>query len=618
MPQHEQSSNPPKRKRNARACDRCHKNASKCSPGVEGTTCVRCAENDAYCTYNRPKKRRGPSSKKAQAGQDDAPTAADITLSPEPRAMVPDPITTSNVEAELMAKTPEHSSSLDRRTSPFYARYQDTLKPEIIEGLVDVFYYVGYPLRPYFHWPTYRAQIQQQEYRSDWSVFIVTMAVCCLAAGRLNDGISISTALQQIRSESAWLSNECYKAAVDAMPKELTEAPDWYSLMKAKGLLASACLQNEQVKKSISHGGDYISISMGRGFHDEANWPSDLSERDKQERRRLFWGCYQHDQHMAKSFGSVARQREAKATVQYPAEVFDDSDISLHGIQVRPGKQSSFLRGWNFCTDLYRILEHTEGLIRPGRQITPEEPGGKVTLFLAGRRSPKTLAADSLRLVSQLYEELPDDLKRIKAITGDPQVDRHGFIGKRPLIITSRVTIIPGKRADMIKLASNVLITIQTLKMVLVGSEKPSVHLHCAIATELLDELGAIPMGFFHATSTVTLHHLAQVGHMLAGIIQQPVSAWTYLHVRNILLVLAEFLTRVESTRPSNSGLSDKLRAQISRIDVCMQQLSRRNPEPGLFSIGQTLLSTHSNSTFIGSPGDSDVSSISLPHHLSN
>lgn len=95
---------------------------------------------------------------------------------------------------------------------------------------------------------------------------------------------------------------------------------------------------------------------------------------------------------------------------------------------------------------------------------------------------------------------------------------------------------------------------------------------------------------------------------MLAGVIQQPVSAWTYLHVRNILLVLAEFLARIESSRSSPPGIAAKLRDQISRIDQCMQQLSQRNTETGLFSIGQTLLSAGSNSLHAHSPGHSEVS----------
>ncbi|OJJ38305.1 hypothetical protein ASPWEDRAFT_168219 [Aspergillus wentii DTO 134E9] len=558
-PRNSRTSTLAKRRRNARACDRCHKNASKCSPGVDGTACVRCSEQEVDCTYNRPVKRRGPPSKRTRIASDAQPTDNQSPESQDPRPHD----TPSSINPDAAEDGPLISFS-DNPASTYLA-HEDVVKPEIIESLVDVFYHAAYPLRPYFHWPTFRAQISQQLYRSDWGLFIVTMAVCALAAGRLHDGIAMPPDPHPLRFEAVTLSSECYNAAVKAIPSDITEAIEWYPLMKAKALLASACLQNGELKRAVAHGGDYISISLSRGFHDEENWPGNLTEIEKQERRRLFWGFYQHDQHLANSFGFVSRQREAKATVLYPAEVYDDEDITEAGIQLEP-KKVSFLRGWNFCSDLYRLLEHMDGLVRAARQTSVEEPGGLVTSFLSRRQPPKNFASDSLHLVSKLFEDLPDNLKKINSMTGDPQTDRYGFV------------------------ASNILITTQTLKMILVGCEKPSVHARCAIATELLDELSTIPLAFFHASSTVTLHHLAQVGHMLAGVIQRPVSAWTYLQVRNILLVLAEFLTKIESTRLSAPGLAIKLRGQISRIDQCMQQISQ-NPEPGLLSIGQTLLS---------------------------
>ncbi|KAL3292127.1 nuclear protein [Colletotrichum asianum] len=550
---HQELSSRPKRKRNSRACDRCHKNASK------------------------------PSSKRSRPADDDAQSAETNRLSAEDAPVVLTP------EDEDIGNERRNLTDNDGDSSP---QFHTTLEHEVVEGLVDVFYYVGYPLRPYFHWPTFRSQVEQKKYQSEWGVFIVTMAVCCFAAGRLNDGIPIPSGLHNLRAEASLKSTECHNAAMKVIPKELTEVTDWYSLMKAKSLLASACLHNEQLKKALFHGGDYVSLSVSRGFHDEANWPEDLNEFEKQERRRLFWGSYQHDQHLAKMFGFISRHREAKAAVQYPSEVYDDTDIAPNGIQQRPTEVTSFLQGWNFCTDLYRILEQIDACSRFDRQTSVDSPGGKVTAFLACRQSPKVLAADSLRLLAQLYEDLPDDLKRIKAITGDPQKDRLGFI------------------------ASNILLTLQTLRMVLVGSEKPSVHLHCAIATELLDEISMIPLAFFHASSTVTLHNLAQVGHMLAGVIQQPVSAWTYLHVRNILLVLAEFLERVETTRSSSPGLAAKLRVQMRRIDKCMQQLSQRNPEGGLSMIGRTLLSERSNVLQMDLPDNVDSPTSNL--HLTS
>ncbi|KAH9240824.1 hypothetical protein K456DRAFT_45962 [Colletotrichum gloeosporioides 23] len=88
--------------------------------------------------------------------------------------------------------------------------------------------------------------------------------------------------------------------------------------------------------------------------------------RSKSE-ERLFWGSYQHYQHLAKMFGFISRHRQAKAAVQYPSEVCDDTDITPNGIQQRPTEATSFVQGWNFCTDLYRILEQIDACSRRDR-----------------------------------------------------------------------------------------------------------------------------------------------------------------------------------------------------------------------------------------------------------
>lgn len=68
------------------------------------------------------------------------------------------------------------------------------------------------------------------------------------------------------------------------------------------------------------------------------------------------------------------------------------------------------------------------------------------------------------------------------------------------------------------------------------------------------------------------LEHLAHVGHLLSGVIDGPLPTWTYLQVRNILLVLSEFIGTLETSRSTPSDLAAKLREQIQRIDENMSQ----------------------------------------------
>lgn len=51
----------------------------------------------------------------------------------------------------------------------------------------------------------------------------------------------------------------------------------------------------------------------------------------------------------------------------------------------------------------------------------------------------------------------------------------------------------------------NIMITAQTLKMLLALSDGSSVHQRCAIASELLDELSTLPTAYLQASSLTTV-----------------------------------------------------------------------------------------------------------------
>lgn len=165
----------------------------------------------------------------------------------------------------------------------------------------------------------------------------------------------------------------------------------------------------------------------------------------------------------------------------------------------------------------------------------------------------------------------------------------------------------------------------QTLKMLLVGSEKPGVHQRCAIASELLDELGKIPLGLFRATSTTSvghstrsnskrnadlfkLHHLAHIGYLLGSVVQKSLPAWTYMQIHNILLVLAAFLEKIEASRISAPGLAIELRAHISRIDRYMQTAPNRDQDSQISSDHQSTLAGSLHDVSIASLGSLSVS----------
>ncbi|KAJ6024271.1 hypothetical protein N7540_005068 [Penicillium herquei] len=261
--------------------------------------------------------------------------------------------------------------------SDLYAGYDDFLTPEVIEALMQVFYHNIYPI-----------------------------------------GIPVPPGLHGIQAQAATLSSQCYTIAVKAMPSDISNATDYCEAMKASAILASVCLQNEDMKKTVAHLGDYTSLSVMHGFYSEANWPLGLSEIEREERRRLY---------ISTNFGLPSRQCEAKTTVLYPAEVYDDEDIMAMGTRTNPDRVS-FLRGWNYGTDLYRLSENINSMMRAWQQVSREEPAGLLNSFLSGGRASKHFTFEILNLISKLHEELPHELKKVTDIAGNPHADWYGLI----------------------------------------------------------------------------------------------------------------------------------------------------------------------------------------------
>lgn len=73
---------------------------------------------------------------------------------------------------------------------------------------------------------------------------------------------------------------------------------------------------------------------------------------------------------------------------------------------------------------------------------------------------------------------------------------------------------------------------------------------------------------------TNQMHHLAGVGHLLGSVIQSPLSQWTYLQVRNVLLAMVDLLASLEANTSTEGG-SARLKAHIQRIDAYMTNAAR-------------------------------------------
>ncbi|ORY24688.1 hypothetical protein BCR39DRAFT_566546 [Naematelia encephala] len=519
----QQDSVPLKRRRITRACDRCHRGGIKCTPGPKEGTCGSCAAFGSPCTYERPVKRRGPAAR---------------SLS-------------SRASSENKPRIPSSRHSL---TPDDGWVYTEVASHEVIADLVEVFYKVVYPIIVYFHWPNFIAQIRSRRYMTSRPFFTLTMAVCAMSSARVRDGA------HPVLMPTMPSSETFYRATLDAFPTNLSEAPE-FDYKRTKALLALVCIQNGHVREMLQHAGDYTTLCTLEGFHIEGRWPPGLDEIQVQERRRLFWAAYQNDVYHAITFGGIVRTRESQSTVLYPAEVLSDDDITPTSITLPPHtpasmspdpyKSVSFLRGWNFTTDLYRILEHAVERLRARCLWSNEDPSGPVSSLFTRRNGEGPSSEEILGTVQQLYTALPSVFKDIREMCGVVEIDRFGF-----------------------EAAANIIVTLQTVKMVMAGSEA-SIEQRCAIARELLDAFARVPTSYVQAESAPMLHHLAGVGHLLGSVIQSPLSHQTYLQVRGVLLGMADLLGSLESCLSSAAGIAVKLRSHVHRIDRYMTEAAQ-------------------------------------------
>lgn len=242
----------------------------------------------------------------------------------------------------------------------------------------------------------------------------------------------------------------------------------------------------------------------------------------------------------------------------YPTEVDDemfddngftnppDSSLPIIGPSSSQVNESinanSWLSGWNFTTDLYRILEHAMDNFCTHRARLHKHS------FLLDIFGDRNMVSQSsvCEKVTSMYHSLPQRFKETPPITFDMREDRFGFQ------------------------AANITATVQLLRMVLFAARGATIDERCQIAREVIGSFIHIPVGYLNAISSPLLHHLAGIGSILASVFEEPMTDDEYLQVRSVLLTMAQLLTNLDLGLHSTAGASDRLRAHVARIDDYM------------------------------------------------
>ncbi|KAJ9637164.1 hypothetical protein H2199_007450 [Coniosporium tulheliwenetii] len=231
--------------------------------------------------------------------------------------------------------------------------------------------------------------------------------------------------------------------------------------------------------------------------------------------------------------------KRAHVQVPYPSEATDENlETSASGL-VDP---SCWLHGWNFTTDLYRVLEHTVDKLRSRHAFS-----GTMRPMQAAFATDSFSGPVVLQSVLDVYAQLPPKFKTIPSVTGEQAHDIFGFQ------------------------AANIQATLQLLRMVLFSAEENvDMDQKCNVAADLLSVFHNAPVAYLKAISTPLIYHLGGIGTILGSVMEGPLSEVSYYRLRGMLLSMADLLENLESGLHRTAGISRGLRAQVDRIDEYM------------------------------------------------
>lgn len=532
-------SKPKKLRRNTRACDFCSRRSVRCRPSREAAEkCQNCFEYDETCTFDRPLRKRGAKPKHVRQISDEV--IEDTDTLPAPGAL--EKGSNFSHDAEVV------DDQIDIAVGDGQPDWRATIpctQAQVMD-LTEIYFEVIYPVFPFFHRPTLRRRISRGEHMTDRSFFSSVMALCALSSARARDG-ALYSRTWDLQSLSSPTSEDYFRAAEDSIPHGAALTQD-FDYMRATSLLAITSIQYGKSQLMSYHLSVYHSFVAVGGLHDEANWPPDRGVVETEERRRLFWSTYTLDIFTSIIWNGIVRSREASSNVEYPIEVDDQlfSDNTSYAssamLQSSVGNGTCWLHGWNFVTDLYRILEHS---VDPLRQLSMKPVrswSARASEYGAAVITPTHI----LHQVSTMYSALPNIFKATEPITCNLETDLFSFQ------------------------AANVAATMQLVRMVHLSNGQSTLEQKCQVASEVIAGFASVPMAYVRAISSPLLHHLGGIGTILGAAFQDGMTESAYTLIRSVLLDLATLLANLEVDLLCPSGTSEKLRLQVSRIDDYM------------------------------------------------
>ncbi|KAH8887972.1 hypothetical protein GQ53DRAFT_692133 [Thozetella sp. PMI_491] len=476
-----------KQRRVTQACDFCHRRGIRCKNGSDAT-CQSCIEYGQECTRTRPTKKRGTK-----------PKSQGIDV------------------AEFEFTTPHTETS----TLPSPA----LRNRKIVTALLDVYLDTIHPSYPLFCERELWVGWRDGSFPASSSDYMSLMCMCALSAQHVGSGALFSD--EMASHEGASLSQRYLEEAVRLVPTDFDNFD--MNLVRSYGFLALLGSQTGNSAMVHKYLGLYHGVSAQMNLFDESRWPLGSSPCDKEIRRRLWWALYRLEVHTACVLGSIVRCSESLCNVGYPQ--------GLHHPAFIPGRDGNFedwFSGWNFTTDLYRVLEHAIADFRTKRDLHSS---------ILGNRNIQSTATIAEKL-AQIQKNLLPQFSGISTRSSDSGRNRCGFQ------------------------AANILCTIHLAQMISSISGENSLQAACQTARDMMASMNTIPLEYLRAIGSPLIQQLSGVGHILASVIgKQRVSPADFAQSRSVLTSIISFLAHLKQYNKTATTAEQQLSDQLANLN---------------------------------------------------
>ncbi|KXH35002.1 hypothetical protein CSIM01_02038 [Colletotrichum simmondsii] len=517
-----------KRRRITKACDFCHRRGRKCKPVPDGggvasvaspggtPSCLTCIEHGATCTWNRVAAKRGVKSKTSPS---------------------------SSVNNNNKSQSFDDADG-DRW---FYDESRHGSRA-LIYRLIVIFFDTVYPVFPFFDEVSLHKEWEATSLSSSRASFARLMAICALSSCHVRDG-----ALFNPDTPTPLLPehHEAYmQDAERAIPEKNRDirSSEAFEYLQVLGTLSLAATQLKDDPLFHECIGRYHTLVAQHTFHFEARWPSNLTYPEKHVRRQFFWSMYRLEVHAALIDGHVVRCPELQCAVAYPQQVDGLAGIIDASGQTEKTRFShgSWLTGWNYITDLYRVLEHVIVRMRKDRLKTLDRGPIQHEPLMPN-------IDDMLQLVLGKKSNLPLYATSAYPASKDVEANLCGFQ------------------------VANIACTFQLLRMAAFACHNKFEDA-CGAALELIQEITLVPVEYLRAIGYPMLQELAGVAHLLSSFIARQLVDWQYYKLREVMTSMATFLQSLAPSLPSASQAGARIFQYIHKLEEILLRQSQAIP----------------------------------------